>query len=94
MDDPMFPKDSDIAELANDGDAQVVVLPKGYRFPGDAVRIRGDGAALILEPINTPPEEWAWLEKLRAMGPPDDDFVEAALDRPKTYDRPDIEFPE
>lgn len=71
------------------GRSQAVRLPKEFRFDSDRVRIRRHGSAVILEPI---PKDWAWLDAL--TGPLDDDFVKAALDRPRGQDRAPIEFPE
>jgi antitoxin VapB len=71
------------------GRSQAVRLPKEYRFDTDQVRIRRHGAAVILEPI---PKDWAWLDAI--VGPLDEDFVKAALDRPRGEDREVVEFPE
>jgi antitoxin VapB len=63
-----------------------VRLPEDIRFPGDEVRIRRHGSAVILEPIGPAcPEDWAWLDAI--VGKLDEDFVKAALERPKADDR-------
>ncbi|HET7883437.1 MAG TPA: type II toxin-antitoxin system VapB family antitoxin [Acetobacteraceae bacterium] len=79
----------DTAKVFWTGRSQAVRLPKEYRFDTDEVRIRRHGAAIILEPI---PKDWAWLDAI--VGPLDEDFVKAALDRPSGDDRPPIKFPE
>lgn len=65
------------AKLFWSGRSQAVRLPKEYRFEGSAVRIRREGSAVVLEPVE---DEWAWLE--RVVGPVDEDFERAVLDRP------------
>ena len=42
---------SDIAKIIRSEGAQAVQLPPEFRFDGDAVQIRRDGDAVILEPI-------------------------------------------
>jgi antitoxin VapB len=54
-----------------------VRLPKEFRFETEEVSIRRQGRAVILEPLA---QDWAWLEQV--TGPLDDDFIEAALERP------------
>lgn len=71
------------------GRSQAVRLPKEFRFDTSEVRIRKHGAAVILEPI---PKDWAWLDAL--IGPVDEDFAKAALDRPREPDEPPVKFPE
>ena len=65
------------------GGWQAVRLPKEYLFEGTEVRIRRRGAAVILEPVAT---DWRWLDELATAGL-DDDFVEAALERPADQER-------
>jgi tRNA(fMet)-specific endonuclease VapC len=59
------------------GRSQAVRLPKAFRFDAAEVRIRRQGSAVVLEPIET--DEWAWLD---ALEPLDDDAVAAALEDP------------
>jgi virulence-associated protein VagC len=44
------------AEIIHANGYQTVKLPDGYQFEGDAVSIRREGEAVILEPIK--PETW------------------------------------
>jgi antitoxin VapB len=74
------------AKIFQSGRSQAVRLPKAFRFEGKEVRIRREGDAVILEPM--PADPWAWLSE---VGPLDDDFVRAALDRPPPEDRPDLD---
>jgi antitoxin VapB len=78
----------DTAKLFWSGRSQAVRLPKEYRFEGMEVRIRRQGRAVVLEPVE---DEWAWLEKV--VGPLDEDFARAALDRPAipAPDRPGLD---
>jgi antitoxin VapB len=50
------------------------------------VRIRRHGNAIILESIA---EDWAWLDAI--SGKLDDDFIEAANDRPQQQQRPALD---
>lgn len=63
----------DTAKLFQSGRSQAVRLPKAFRFDGDAVRIRRQGDAVILEPIAL---DWAWLDGV--AGQLDQDAAEAA----------------
>ncbi len=76
----------DVAKIFWSGRSQAVRLPKAFRIDSDAVRIRRRGNALILEPI---PQDWAWLDKI--TGPLDDDFVQAASERPTSFERPELD---
>ena len=79
----------DKAKVFWSGRSQAVRLPKKYRFDTEEVTIRREGDTVVLEPRRDPEaikESWAWLEKLRALGPLDQDAVDAALDRPKASD--------
>ncbi len=68
------------------GRSQAVRLPKAFRFEAEEVRIRRHGNAVILEPIAT---DWAWLDAL--IGPVDDDFAQAAGERPGEQARPELD---
>ncbi|MCF6108865.1 antitoxin [Mesorhizobium muleiense] len=67
----------DKAKVFWSGRSQAVRLPKEFRFEIEEVSIRRQGRAVILEPLA---QDWAWLDQV--TGPLDDDFVEAALERP------------
>lgn len=78
---------SDTAKIFMTGRSQAVRLPKEFRFDGDAVRIRREGATVILEPLSS---DWKWLDAIK--WPLDDDFADAALDRPKEQqERPELD---
>jgi antitoxin VapB len=51
------------AKLFQHGGSQAVRLPKAFRFEGSEVSVRREGAAVILEPLETvrpgSPDEWA-----------------------------------
>ncbi len=68
------------------GRSQAVRLPKEFRFDTQEVRIRRQGAKVILEPI---PDDWAWLHAL--IGPVDEDFAVAALEQPPQQERPELD---
>lgn len=52
---------SETAKLFWSGQSQAVRLPKRFRMPGAEVRIRRQGAAVILEPVEP---DWAWLDAI------------------------------
>ena len=56
------------AKLFWSGRSQAVRLPKEFRLAGDEVRIRKEGAAVILEPIAT---DWQWLDDIAGEFPED-----------------------
>jgi antitoxin VapB len=74
------------AKIFWSGRSQAVRLPKDFRFPGEEVRIRRHGSAVILEPVA---EDWAWLDSI--AGKLDDDFVEAVREPAGTQERPALE---
>ncbi|MDO9077588.1 MAG: hypothetical protein Q7U72_09075 [Brevundimonas sp.] len=37
--------------LIDDGDTQIVLIPAEFRLPGEVVRVRREGDAVVLEPI-------------------------------------------
>lgn len=74
------------AKIFWSGRSQAVRLPKDFRFPGDEVRIRRHGSAVILEPVA---DDWAWLDSI--AGKLDSDLVQAVEERPKPQDRPALE---
>lgn len=67
------------ARLSWSGNSQVLRLPAGYRLEADSVRIRRVAGGLLLEPM---PTDWNWLADV--IGNLDDDFVDAALDQPRS----------
>lgn len=81
----------DTAKIFWSGRSQAVRLPKEYRFEGTEVRIRRQGRAVVLEPVAPKEDEWAWLDKV--IGPVDENFVRAALDRSKEppRSRPEVD---
>lgn len=77
----------DTAKVFMSGRSQAVRLPKAYRFASDSVRIRREGACVILEPIE---DGWAWLDALHEMGPLDADAAEAATEVQGEQSRPGL----
>jgi antitoxin VapB len=76
-----------VAKVFWSGRSQAVRLPKEFRFEASEVRIRRQGAAVILEPVCG---DWSWLDAL--VGPLDDDFVVAATEQPGEQERPELGF--
>ncbi len=76
----------DTAKLFWTGRSQAVRLPKEFRFEGEAVRIRRQGNAVILEPVAP---DWAWLDGV--AGALDADAAQGALDRPDAQERPGLD---
>lgn len=74
------------AKIFWSGRSQAVRLPKDFRFEVDEVRIRRQGAAVVLEPVET---SWDWLDKV--TGELDDDFATAALEGQLDQDRPALD---
>ena len=74
------------AKLFWSGRSQAVRLPKDFRMPGNEVRIRRHGAAVILEPIT---DDWAWLDAIK--GKLDDDFIAAVNEQPPQQERPELD---
>jgi antitoxin VapB len=74
------------AKIFWSGRSQAVRLPKDFRFPGEEVRIRRHGSAVILEPVA---EDWAWLDSI--AGKLDEDFVEAVGEGVAEQERPALE---
>ena len=52
---------SKTAKLFWSGRSQAVRLPKEFRMDGEVVRIRKQGASVVLEPVAT---DWAWLDAI------------------------------
>jgi antitoxin VapB len=74
------------AKLFWSGRSQAVRLPKEFRLPGNEVRIRRRGNAVILEPVA---EDWAWLDAI--VGELDADFVAAVNEQPGQQERPELD---
>lgn len=73
--------------------AQAVRLPREFRFEGNAVRIRREGQAVVLEPLEAPEQAedgWGWLRNFSG-GPLDEDFVKAALEEWPQQERPELD---
>jgi antitoxin VapB len=71
------------AKIFWSGRSQAVRLPKDFCFPGDEVRIRRHGSAVILEPMA---EDWAWLDSI--VGKLDEDFIQAVDEQSEEQERP------
>ena len=65
------------AKLFWSGRSQAVRLPREFRMKGTEVRIRRQGAAVILEPVAT---DWTWLDSI--AGEFSDDFFAAGRRQP------------
>ncbi|ATG38113.1 Antitoxin VapB1 (plasmid) [Phaeobacter piscinae] len=76
------------AKVFMTGRSQAVRLPKDFRFDTDEVRIRAEGGKVILEPIE---EGWGWLNELHALGPLDQDAVDAATEEVQEQTRPELD---
>jgi len=74
------------AKLFWSGRSQAVRLPKEFRLPGDEVRIRRHGNAVILEPVA---DDWDWLDVI--AGQLDEDFAQGAAEQPQQQDRPALD---
>jgi antitoxin VapB len=63
------------ASLFANGGSQAVRLPRECRFEGTAVRVRREGRAVVLEPLEK--REWpaAFWDALFGAGPASDDFA-------------------
>jgi antitoxin VapB len=68
------------------GRSQAVRLPKEFRIDAKEVRIRRQGAAVILEPV---PEDWRWLDAL--SGAVDADFRDGVAEQPLAEERPGLD---
>ena len=77
------------AKLCWSDRSQAVRLPKGFRMEGTEVRIRRQGAVVILEPVAS---DWAWLDAI--VGEFSDDFFAAGRSQPELSSRtePDSVF--
>ncbi|MCY3838871.1 MAG: type II toxin-antitoxin system VapB family antitoxin [Gammaproteobacteria bacterium] len=66
------------AKLFWSGRSQAVRLPKDFRMEGDEVRIRKQGAAVVLEPMAS---DWAWLDAI--AGKFSEDFFVEGRQQPR-----------
>jgi antitoxin VapB len=74
------------AKLFKAGGSQAVRLPKAFRFAGDRVRIRREGEAVILEPVEmTREQKLAWLKSLEIP-----DFMPQGREQPLPQEREDF----
>jgi antitoxin VapB len=74
------------AKLFWSGRSQAVRLPKEFRLPGEQVRIRRHGNAVVLEPLV---EDWSWLDAI--AGRLDEDFAQAVEEQPEQQERPALD---
>ena len=77
---------ADTAKLFWSGRSQAVRLPKEFRMEGDAVRIRKQGVAVILEPIVS---DWDWLDTV--VGRFSEDFLAMGREQPDLPPGPDFD---
>ena len=68
---------SKTAKLFWSGRSQAVRLPKEFRMKGEEVRIRRQGAAMILEPMAS---DWEWLDRI--AGAFSEDFFAEGREQP------------
>ena len=76
---------TDTAKLFWPGRSQAVRLPRQFRMKGDEVRIRRQGAAVILEPMVS---DWEWLDAV--VGEFSPDFLVDGREQPKLPSRPGL----
>jgi antitoxin VapB len=76
----------DTAKLFMHGRSQAVRLPKEFRMPGKEVRIRREGNAVILEPVEPLALDVdAWFKRLdQVFGP---DFMPEGREQPPMQER-------
>ena len=77
---------SNTAKLFWSGRSQAVRLPKDFRMNGEAVRIRKQGSAVILEPLVS---DWEWLDEI--VGKFSDDFLAAGRQQPELPPQPELD---
>jgi antitoxin VapB len=74
------------AKLFWSGRSQAVRLPKAFRLPGEQVRIRHHGNAVILEPLA---DDWSWLDAIASQF--DEDFAQATEENLQQQERPALD---
>ena len=77
---------SKTAKIFWSGRSQAVRLPKQFRMPGAEVRIRRQGTAVILEPLES---DWAWLDAIAGEFSPD--FFAHGRGQPELPPRPALD---
>lgn len=70
------------AKLFQSGNSQAVRLPKGFRMPGDRVKIFQRGNQVILEPMET-----TWEALFEALSDFPEDFMENGREQPEMQKR-------
>lgn len=70
------------AKLFQNGNSQAVRLPKGFRMPGDTVKISQRGNQVILEPLVT-----TWDTLFAALDDFPEDFMENGREQPGMQNR-------
>jgi antitoxin VapB len=70
------------AKLFQNGNSQAVRLPKGFRMPGDKVKISKKGNQIILEPLET-----TWETLFDSLNDFPDDFMEEGRQQPEMQKR-------
>jgi len=75
VEDHVKRKQERVAALFTNGGSQAVRLPKEFRFDGDAVRIRREGDAVILEPLGPRPWPAEYWDRLASLPPLSEDFA-------------------
>ena len=73
------------AKLFWTGRSQAVRLPKDFRMEGAEVRIRKQGAAVVLEPVAS---DWAWLGSI--AGQFSEDFFAGGRNQPSFSSRKEL----
>lgn len=76
---------TDTAKLFWSGRSQVVRLPRQFRMEGEEVRIRRQGAAVILEPMVS---DWEWLDAV--VGEFSPDFLADGREQPELPSRREL----
>lgn len=74
--------DAGRAKVFWSGRSQAVRLPKDFRFEGKEVKIRKEGNAVILEPIEKPAWPQGFWEDFDRLPPLPDDFELSERPRP------------
>lgn len=74
------------AKLFWSGRSQAVRLPKEFRMKGAEVRIRKQGAAVILEPVAS---DWEWLDSV--AGKFSSDFFATGRNQPELPSRTQLD---
>ena len=82
-----------IAKIFQHGGSQAVRLPRAFRFEGKEVLIEKHGDEVVLKPVPAPKfRSFTEIAHFLAEKFPDaEDFPEPPL-RPKTHERPILEF--